>query len=93
MIATSTTVDIKAVKADAFDDAYFAKAKVPRSQKKKKKEDDVFAADAEKEELSAEKKAAQATVDKAIKCDANQTAYLKDRFSLSKRDAPHAMVF
>lgn len=44
VIATSTTVDIKGVKADKFTDAYFAKKKVPKSQKKK---GDVFAADAE----------------------------------------------
>ncbi len=44
VIATSTTVDVKAVKADKFTDAYFGKAKVPKS---KKKEADFFAADAE----------------------------------------------
>ena len=43
VIATSTIVDIKGVKADKFDDAYFGKAKVPKSQKAKKKEEDFMA--------------------------------------------------
>jgi len=93
VIATSTKVDIKAVKADKIDDGYFTKAKVPKSQKKKKKEGDFFSEDEKKEELSAERKAAQQAVDAALKCDDKMKAYLKDRFSLSKRDAPHKMVF
>ena len=48
---------------------------------------------AQKEELSAERKADQTAVDGTVKCDAKMKLYLKDRFSLSKRDAPHKMIF
>lgn len=48
---------------------------------------------AQKEELSAERKADQAAVDGALKPNAQMTAYLKDRFSLGKHQAPHTMKF
>lgn len=92
VIATSTKVDVSKVKADKFADSYFGKAKVPKSQKKKK-EEDFFAEGGAKTELSAEKKADQAAVDGAVKADAVMKKYLKAKFSLSKRDAPHAMIF
>ena len=63
----------------------------PKSQKKK--EADFFAEGGAKSELSAERKADQAAVDGAIKADAMMSKYLKAKFSLSKRDAPHKMVF
>ena len=93
VIATSTKVDASKVKADKFADAYFGKAKVAKSQKKKKKEEDFFAEGAEKTELSAERKADQAAVDGALKCDDMMKKYLKARFSLSKGDKPHKMIF
>jgi len=92
-IATSTKVDVAKVDAAKFEDSYFGKAKVPKSQKKKKKEEDFFAEGSKAEELSEEKKAAQAKVDAAVKCDDLMKKYLKARFTLSKRDAPHKMIF
>ena len=71
----------------------FAKAKVPKAQKKKKTGDDFFAEEAKGGELTAERKADQAAVDGALKCDDMMKKYLKARFSLSKGQAPHKMVF
>ena len=92
VIATSAKVDISKVKADKFGDAYFMKAKVPKSQKKKK-EEDFFAEGGEKTEATPERKADQAAVDGALKCDDMMKKYLKATFSLSKRDVPHKMIF
>ena len=91
VIATSTKLDVSKVKADKFGDAYFGKPKTPKS--KKSKEEDFFAEGAEKPEVSAEKKADQVAVDGSIKCDDMMKKYLKARFTLSKRDAPHKMIF
>jgi len=93
VIATSTKVDVSKVSAKKFEDGYFGKAKVPKSQKKKKKEDDFFAESSEPKEISDARKADQAAVDGALKCDDMMKKYLKARFSLSKRDAPHKMIF
>mmetsp|Transcript_35573 Transcript_35573/g.93368 ORF Transcript_35573/g.93368 Transcript_35573/m.93368 type:complete len:204 (-) Transcript_35573:239-850(-) len=94
VIATSTVVDIKGVKADKFDDKYFGKAKVPRSQKKKKTGDDFMADAPAKSETSEERKKDQAAVDGGVKLAGDvMNKYLKARFSLSKGDVPHKMVF
>ena len=92
VIATSTKVDVSKVKADKFVDGYFGKAKVPKSQKKKS-EEDFFAEGGEKTETTAARKADQAAIDGAIKPSAIMAKYLKARFSLSKREAPHKMIF
>ena len=47
----------------------------------------------EKGELTAERKADQAAIDGAIKCPDMMKKYLKAKFTLSKRDAPHKMIF
>ena len=93
VIATSTKVDVKSVKADKFGDDYFGKAKVSKSQKKKSKEEDFFAEGGAKTELTDARKADQAAVDGALKPDAMMKKYLKAKFTLSKRDAPHKMIF
>merc|ERR1711988_2045638 len=93
VIATSTTLDISKVDAAKFEDSYFGKAKVPKSQKKKKKGDDLFAESAEPTELSDEKKADQTAVDGAVACSDMEKKYLKARFTLSKSDVPHKMIF
>ena len=93
VIATSTKADIKGVKADKFVDGYFGKAKVSKSKAKKKKGDDMFDEAPEKGELTAERKADQAAIDGAIKCPDMMKKYLKAKFTLSKRDAPHKMIF
>lgn len=93
VIATSTTVDVKGVDAKKFTDGYFGKAKVTKSQKAKKKEEDFMAEAPAAPEVTAERKADQATVDGKIKVDSMMAKYLKARFSLSKGDKPHKMIF
>ena len=93
VIATSTVVDIKGVKADKFGDSYFGKAKESNRSKKKKTGEDFFSDDKGATALSDARKADQAAVDGGIKCDAVMKKYLKARFSLSKGDVPHLMKF
>ena len=93
VIATSTTVDIKGVKADKFEDKYFGKAKESSRQKKKKTGEDFFSDDKGATALTEARKADQAAVDGGVKCDAVMKKYLKARFSLSKGDVPHKMIF
>ena len=93
-IATSTVVDVKGAKTDKVDDAFFGKAKVPRSQMKKKKEGDFMAEAPAKSELTEERKSAQTAVDGGVKLAGDvMKKYLKARFSLSKGDKPHKMSF
>lgn len=89
-IATSTVVDIKGVKADKLGDAYFGKAKV---SKKKKTGEDFFSEAPTETVVSEDRKKDQAAVDGGVKCDAMMKKYLKAKFSLSKGDVPHKMVF
>merc|ERR1719263_1360339 len=90
VIATSTTVDIKGVKADKFADTYFGKAKKPKS---KKTGEEFFSEGAGPTAVTEERKKDQAAVDGAVKCDAMMKKYLKAKFSLSKGDAVHKMIF
>ena len=90
VIATSTVVDVKAVKADKFADTYFGKAKAKKS---KKTGDEFFSEGAAATEVTAERKADQTAVDGGVKCDAMMKKYLKAKFSLSKGDAVHKMIF
>merc|ERR1712083_1138338 len=94
VIATSTSVDIAAADVSKFEDGYFGKAKVAK-KKQKKSSDEFFSADEEKSEVSAERKADQATIDAALLpgLDEIMKKYLKARFSLSKGDVPHKMKF
>lgn len=93
VIATSTKVDISGVDLAKFEDAYFAKSKV----KKVKNADGFFAEDTKKEELSPARKADQKAVDSKLLANIKKTEFLKPylnaRFSLSKGQAPHTMVF
>ena len=97
VIATSTKVDVKGVKADKFDDAYFKRAPAPKA--KKDAEGDFFAADAAAPapELSAERKADQKALDDALVKAVDKTpmlkAYLGALFTLTKGMKPHEMVF
>jgi large subunit ribosomal protein L6e len=92
VIATSTTVNISSVKVDKFSDSYFGKAKAKKG-KKGKDSDKMFAEKEEKSELKPERVADQKEVDAALKVEPMVGKYLKARFSLSKRDAPHKMCF
>lgn len=94
VIATSTKVPVKGVDVAAIDDKFFARAK----EAKKGTEDAMFEGEAAKATvISAERKAAQTTVDAAliknIETLDTLSAYISAKFSLSKADKPHAMVF
>lgn len=91
MIATSTKLDVSGVNTAAFNDAYFKGEKLAKS--KDKAAQFLGLTKAPKAELSADKKAAQAAVDAAIKLSDTQKSYLKHRFALSNGDKPHEMKF
>eukprot|EP00291_Cryptomonas_curvata_P022312 CAMPEP_0172175186 /NCGR_PEP_ID=MMETSP1050-20130122/14078_1 /TAXON_ID=233186 /ORGANISM="Cryptomonas curvata, Strain CCAP979/52" /LENGTH=313 /DNA_ID=CAMNT_0012847241 /DNA_START=22 /DNA_END=960 /DNA_ORIENTATION=+ len=92
-IATSTKVSIDGIDVSKFNDKYFAKIKA----KKTKTADGFFATEDKKEPLSDERKADQKAVDAKLLDAAKKTeyleAYLSSKFSLSKSDKPHNMVF
>jgi len=93
VIATSTTVSVAGIQVSKFDDSYFGKASKAKKGKKGKKGEEMFAEAEETNELKPERVADQKTVDDALKLDTMVSKYLKTRFSLSKRDAPHKMCF
>mmetsp|Transcript_135199 Transcript_135199/g.235088 ORF Transcript_135199/g.235088 Transcript_135199/m.235088 type:complete len:178 (+) Transcript_135199:82-615(+) len=90
-IATSAKVDLKG-DYSSVSDAYFARA---AEKKKEKGESSFFAAEAEKQGISEEKKDGQKKMDadmvKALAPD--MKAYLKAKFSLSGNMYPHEMKF
>jgi len=90
VIATSTKVDVSKVDAKKFDDAYFSKPKVAKS---KKSEEDFLAEENTKNELKPERLADQKALDASMKVDGLMGKYLKAKFSLSKADKPHKMLF
>eukprot|EP01083_Nonionella_stella_P060715 158413_1 len=93
VVATSTQVDLAGADFAAVTDAIFVKDK----KKKTKDAEGFFAKDEEKNELPAEKKAMQKSVDaavlKAVAGVDQLRAYLKARFTLSKGQYPHEMAF
>merc|ERR1719330_543267 len=91
VIATTTKIDVSSVDVSKFDDAYFGRAA-------KSSEEEFFAGDDPvKATVSDERKADQQTVDgaliKAVEAVADLKSYLKAKFSLSKNDKPHKMIF
>jgi large subunit ribosomal protein L6e len=92
VIATSTKVDVSKVDVSKYDDAFFA-----RAEKKSSKGDKFLAEEEVKGTVSAERKAAQKTVDAAllpeIKKVANLGIYLNARFTLTKNMKPHTLKF
>eukprot|EP00296_Roombia_truncata_P001078 JP436796.1.p2 GENE.JP436796.1~~JP436796.1.p2 ORF type:complete len:201 (-),score=116.84 JP436796.1:14-616(-) len=95
VIATSTKVDISGVTIPAsINDAYFAK---PKSETKKKSEKEFFAAEATANVISEQRKSDQKAVDAAIitavKGQQLLKAYLSSRFTLTKGQNPHELVF
>lgn len=90
IIATSTKVDVSQVNVDKYTDAYFGRAATTTDE-------EFFAGDAQKATVSDERKADQKTVDdaliKAVESVHHLRSYLKAKFSLSKNDKPHNMVF
>jgi len=94
VIATTTTVDVSAIDVSAIDDAYFARA----ASSGEEGEDEFFANDAAKPAVVSEtRKADQKKVDaallKAVEAVPMLKQYLNAKFSLSKGDKPHKMVF
>jgi len=94
VIATKTKVDVSAVNAAKFDDAYF---KRPEKKVAKKSESEFFAKEEAKQGVSQARKDDQAAIDKAllgaVKAVPQLKGYLRARFSLSNGQAPHELVF
>ena len=93
VIATSTTVDISKVKVPKhIDDSYFAKAKVAKGEREQ-----FFDTDRKPAVVSDQRKKDQKDVDaellKAVDKTPMLKQYLNAKFSLTKNDKPHEMVF
>jgi len=91
VIASSTKVDVSKVDVTKFTDSYFGRAATTT-------EEEFFAGDdAQKSTVSDERKADQKTVDtallQAVESVEHLRSYLKAKFSLSKNDKPHNMIF
>jgi large subunit ribosomal protein L6e len=97
VIATSTLVDVSAVDASKFDDAYFKRSGKPSLAVAG--QDEFFDEDAggAKKELTDEKKADQKAVDAALLPSIEKEEMLKDylqsKFTLQKGQYPHLMKF
>eukprot|EP01133_Synstelium_polycarpum_P007434 gene7434-8698_t len=99
VIATSTKVDVAAVKvADTINDAYF---KAEKKAVAKKAEGEFFK-DGKKEKKEkkmlpevriADQKAVDAAILATLKTQPEMTLYLKSKFALKKGDFPHALKF
>lgn len=92
VIATSTKVDVSGVDTKKFTDEYFKRA----DKASNKKGVSAFMDKSEKRtELSAERKADQAAVDKALmaKMDNVMKKYMKSKFALSNGQMAHELKF
>ena len=95
VIATKTKVPIDGVNVGAVDDKLFAREK----RAKKIGEEKLFDVNAEptKNDISPERKKIQTAIDTQLTANISKvemlSAYLKAKFTLSKADKPHAMVF
>lgn len=95
VIATSTKVDVSKVDVSKIDDAFFAR---PVEKKKAKKDgEEFFAKDAKKVVVSDARKAAQVSVDNALKPVIKATPqlahYLNAKFTLTRGQRPHLLKF
>lgn len=92
VIATSTKVPLTGVNVKDIDDKFFAREK----EVKKGTEDAMFEG-AKATVISPERKAAQTSVDAALVINIEKmdtlSAYISAKFSLSKADKPHTMIF
>lgn len=96
VIATSTKIDISSVNVpEHINDSYFKKEK--KSNKPVKSEEQLFEKSQEKSTLPEGRIKDQKTVDEQVLPLVNNVEflgkYLGARFSLSRRDFPHEMVF
>ena len=95
VIATKTKVDINGVDVSSVNDALFAREKKTKNIGEEK----LFDVNAEptKNEISPARKKIQDAIDSKLASNINKvemmSSYLKAKFSLSKADKPHAMVF
>jgi large subunit ribosomal protein L6e len=93
VIATSTKVPLTGVNVKDIDDKFFAREK----EVKKGTEDAMFEGEAKATVISPARKAAQTTVDAALVKNIEKldtlSAYISAKFSLSKADKPHTMIF
>merc|ERR1711988_920591 len=90
-MSTSLKVDVSGVKATVTDETFAKESKAKRTRSQK-----FFAENAPKSTTSDARKKLQKEVDTAILGklkDKMQLKYLGARFSLTKKDAPHAMKF
>lgn len=90
-LSTSTRIDVSKADVSKVNDKTFAKEKAAKKQP--------VSEGAQKKEVSADRKALQTSVDKAVldaikaKKDPVLKSYLHARFSLTKNDRVHAMKF
>jgi large subunit ribosomal protein L6e len=95
VIATSTKVDVSKCEVSHIDDAYFAKEKKKRA--KKITEDEFYKEKPKKSAFAAKRQVDQKKIDCVIqehlKKDTLMAQYLGSRFTLSRKDNPHEMVF
>ncbi|KAL0582442.1 hypothetical protein ABG067_007697 [Albugo candida] len=94
VIATSTKIDISGIPSIDIDDSYFAKEKVT---KKSSKEDQFFEQSTSAPVISEQRRKDQKAVDqvliKQIEAEPLLKAYLNAKFSLTKKDIVHEMIF
>lgn len=93
VIATKTTVDVSGVDSSKFDDAYFKRSK-------SRKESVVMEADAgdkptspKSQEKITDQKAVDAVLVPVIEAVPQMKNYLKAKFTLTKGQYPHEMIF
>jgi len=94
VIATSTSVDVSGVDVSKITDEYFARSSASTDEG----EEEFFKGDAPKaavvsDERKADQKAVDSALLKAVTSVPMMKAYLNARFSLSKNDKPHNMIF
>lgn len=91
VIATSTKVDVKKVDSSKINDAFFARSRPQNNNAKFLEEDE------QKPALSAERKSAQKSVDKALVKAVSSVpllkSYLASKFTLTRNMRPHEMQF
>jgi large subunit ribosomal protein L6e len=94
VIATTTKVDVSKVNVKTIDDAYFGRDKDAATEG----EQEFFAGDAPKAAVVSDvRKADQKKVDAALLKAVNATpmlkGYLNAKFTLTRDDKPHKMIF
>merc|ERR1719149_575870 len=94
VLSTSTKLDVSKVDTSSINDTTFARVAV---EAPKEGSEDFFKTDKKKSECSAERKALQIKVDKAVSAAVasvpNMKVYLNAKFTLTRNDKPHNMKF